>query len=126
VGFYRWHVPDPLMFSTELRATIQQIGAAMFLEGQDADFADFAAQHPVAGRGWWRVPGLLAGGIAERVDDYCATAYVYAQRPQAVPRVDPTLAVTDVQRRPWEQPSPMELLLSMAGEPEVFLPRASR
>jgi hypothetical protein len=126
VGFYRWHVPDPLMFSTELRATLQQIGAAMFLEGQEADFEAFAATHPVAGRGWWRVPGLLAGGIAERVDDCCATAYVYAHRPQAVPRVDPALAATDVQRRPWEQPSPMELLLSMAGEPEVFLPRAAR
>jgi Protein of unknown function (DUF2961) len=26
VGFYRWHVPDPIMFAREFRMTIQQIG----------------------------------------------------------------------------------------------------
>jgi hypothetical protein len=72
------------------------------------------------------VPGLHAGGIAERVDDCCATAYVYVRRPQPVPTVEPGLAVADVQRRPWEQASPMELLLSMAGEPEVFRARVDR
>jgi hypothetical protein len=123
LSFYRWHVPDPIMFADDLRATIQQIGAAMFLDGQDAEFEAFAASHPVAGRGWWRVPGLLAGGIAERVDDCCATAYVYAQRPQPVPKVDQSLATADLVRRPWEQPTPMEMLLSMAGEPQVFRPR---
>lgn len=126
VGFYRWHVPDPIMFEREARVTIQQIGAAMFLAGQDADFEAFAADHPVAGRGWWRVPGLVAGGITERVDDYCATGYVYATRPQPVPRVDPAVAVADMARLESEQPGPMEVLLGMAGgtEPDVFRPRA--
>ena len=35
VGFYRWHVPDPVMFERSLRVTIQQIGAMFFLDGQE-------------------------------------------------------------------------------------------
>jgi len=34
-GFYRWHLPDPIMFATDLRVTIQQIGAAFFRRGRD-------------------------------------------------------------------------------------------
>lgn len=125
VGFYRWHVPDPIMFTDELRVTIQQIGAATFLAGGEEEFERFAAEHPVAGRGWWRVPGLVASGIAERVDDYCATAFVYAATPQPVPRVDVALATADLARLPTEQPSFIELLLSGVAhtEPEVFRPR---
>ena len=29
VGFYRWHLPDPIVFRDELRVTIQQIGAVV-------------------------------------------------------------------------------------------------
>ena len=120
VGFYRWHVPDPIMFSEDLRVTIQQIGA-----GQEEEFEAYAATHPVAGSGWWQVPALTAGGITERVDDYCSTAYVYATRPQPVPRCEISDAVADVSRRPFEHPSPMEMLLSMAGEPEIFRARGA-
>ncbi len=125
VGFYRWHVPDPIMFSTDLRVTIQQIGMAMFGPGQEAQFEEFAAAHPAAGRGWWRVDGLLAAGIVERVDDYCATAFVYAARPQAVDRVDVGAATADLERRPYERASAMERFLTAAGnaEPDIFRPR---
>lgn len=125
VGFYRWHVPDPIMFSEDLRVTIQQIGAAMFFAGQEDDFESFAASHPVAGRGWWRVPGLTASGIVERVDDYCATAFVYATTPQSVCPVDPVVATADLGRLEYEQPDWMEMLFAAAAsnEPEVFRPR---
>jgi hypothetical protein len=125
VGFYRWHVPDPIMFARDMRVTIQQIGAATFIAGQDDEFEAFAADHPVAGRGWWRVPGLVASGITERVDDYCATAFVYAREPQPVPGVDLASATADIERRPYESPSFMEQMLDLAGgaEPEVFRPR---
>ena len=45
--------------------------------------------NPVAGAGWARNPNpaLLAWGITERVDDYCATAFVYCREPQPVPRL---------------------------------------
>jgi hypothetical protein len=125
VGFYRWHVPDPIMFRQDCRVTIQQIGAAAFLPGQEAELEAFAADHPVAGRGWWRAGPLLASGIVERVDDYCATAFVYATEPQPVPPVDVAVATADLQRRPYERPDPLEAFLAPGGrdEPEVFRPR---
>ena len=103
VGFYRWHVLDPIVFERELTVTIQQIGARGFRDGEEAEFADYERTNPVAGRGWVRdVPGFLAWGIAERVDDYCATAFVYCHEVQPVPRVDVAVATADLARRDWE------------------------
>ncbi len=119
VGFYRWHLPDPIMFERDLRVTIQQIGAKGFAYGQEAEFAAYAETNPVAGGGWLRdlAPGLLAWGIAERVDDYCATAFVYCTEAQAVPRVDPAVATADIARFPYEAAAPTELLAqSIAGQ----------
>jgi hypothetical protein len=112
VGFYRWHVPDPVMFETSLRVTIQQIGAMFFMDGQEADLAKYEETNPVAGDGWHRDlgPGMLAWGIAERVDDYCATAYVYCVEPQPVPRVEIDAVLADIERRDYEQPLPQERL----------------
>jgi D-arabinan exo alpha-(1,3)/(1,5)-arabinofuranosidase (non-reducing end) len=104
VSFYRWHIPDPVIFERELRVTIQQIGATFFQEGQEAEFEAYKVTNPAAGEGWGMVerPGLLAGGIAERVDDYCATAYVYCRDVQAVPRLDLDSALADIGRLPYE------------------------
>jgi hypothetical protein len=103
VSFYRWHVPDPIVFTTELKVTIQQIGAAFFQRGDEDRLAAYDATNPAAGRGWIRdVFGLLAWGIAERVDDYCATAYVYCRDPQPVPRLDVAAAIADIGRRDHE------------------------
>ncbi len=90
VGFYRWHLPDPIMFERELRVTIQQIGAMFFTAGQEEQLAAYEKTNPVAGTGWSNDvgPGMLAWGIVERVDDYCATAYVYCTEVQPVPRLD--------------------------------------
>ena len=114
VGFYRWHVPDPIMFRHDLRVTIQQIGYAAFFEAQESVFEQYARTNPAAGRGWLREPGspLLAWGIAERVDDYCATAYVYCTEPQAVPHLDLPTALADIARRPYEAPLTLEALLA--------------
>jgi hypothetical protein len=113
VGFYRWHVPDPVMFERDLRVTIQQIGAKFFLPGQEAELEKYEQTNPVAGEGWIRdlSPALLAWGIAERVDDYCATAYVYCIEPQAVPRLDVDATLADIERRDYEQPLPQEQLM---------------
>lgn len=99
VGFYRWHLPDPIMFSSDLRVTIQQIGAAYFLKGQEAEFEAYRATHPGAGNGWLTdmdLGDLLAFAIAERSDDYCATSYIYCERPQAVTRYETADAVKDI------------------------------
>ncbi len=109
VGFYRWHVPDPIMFERDLRVTIQQIGMAHI--GADA-FDEFEKTHPVSGRGWREHPGGARSGIHERVDDYCATAFVYCTQPQAVPRLDVTSALADIERRDYERPHFLERFLS--------------
>ena len=48
VSFYRWHLPDPIMFERDLTVTIQQIGAMFFPAG------------PGGGAG--RLPGDQPGG----------------------------------------------------------------
>ena len=115
VGFYRWHVPDPVMFERELRVTIQQIGAMFFAAGEEVALEEYERTHPVAGEGWVREVGrgLLAWGIAERVDDYCATAFVYCLEPQAVPRLDLEAALADIERRDYESPGSQEALTSL-------------
>ena len=109
IGFYRWHVPDPVIYREDLRVTIQQIGYALFRKDDEQKLAKFEPRNPPAGRGWdTEHPSLAARGIAERVDDYCATAYVYCQRPQAVPRLDLDLALADIERLPYEERLPSE------------------
>jgi hypothetical protein len=123
VGFYRWHLPDPIVFNTALTATIQQIGAVGIDKGPDASrrFQNYVP----AGTGWNYGPGvettpemramlsqpenrevaekIYAFGIAERVDDYCAAAFVYCREPQSVPRLDVKLALADIGLRPYEK-----------------------
>jgi hypothetical protein len=110
VGFYRWHLADPVMFDRSLRVTVQQIGYALFTAGQEEEFEAYARTNPAAGRGWDRSPrpGMVARGIAERVDDYCATAYVYCLQPQPVARLNVAAALADIGRRPYEAPHPFE------------------
>jgi hypothetical protein len=108
VGFYRWHVPDPIVFHDDLRVTIQQIGAAWFLPSDDAKADAYFAAHPPAGRGVLRGVLPVTFGIAERVDDYCATAFVYCRDPQPVPRLDIAAATADLERRSYERAAPME------------------
>jgi D-arabinan exo alpha-(1,3)/(1,5)-arabinofuranosidase (non-reducing end) len=106
VGFYRWHLPDPVMFTSDLRVTIQQIGFTAFEERDE--FERFAARNEAAGRGWRLLerdaaPDLILG-THERVDDYCAAAFVYCTTPQAVPRLDVARALADIGRLPYEPP----------------------
>jgi hypothetical protein len=117
VSFYRWHVPDPVIFLNDLHVTIQQIGMAFFLEGQEADFADWQASHAAAGHGWQlsEKGPLIASGLHERSDDYCATSYVYCTQPQAVPRLDVAAAIADIGRADGEIPSALERIMSRAA-----------
>lgn len=110
VGFYRWHLPDPIVFRHDLRVTIQQIGMASFPTGHDAGADAYFATNPPAGTGPVRnrIPGVAAMSICERVDDYCASSFTYAHDPQLVPRVDVASATADLSRRSYERADPME------------------
>ena len=114
VSFYRWHLPDPIVFERRLRVTIQQIGAVMVAPGDAATKDAIDAAGIVAGVGWHHVgrESVEWFAVAERVDDYCATAYVYCREVQAVPRVDVGTAVIDIERQSYEHPPAMERALS--------------
>ncbi|HNM77985.1 MAG TPA: DUF2961 domain-containing protein [Tepidiformaceae bacterium] len=107
ISFYRWHVPDPIVFREELKVTIQQIGYESFREDQEAEFEAYNRTNPAAGAGWRMKPwaGMHAAGIAERVDDYSAAAFVYCREAQAVPRLDIAAAIADIGRMPYEEPN---------------------
>ena len=104
VSFYRWHIPDPIVFSEEILVTIQQIGVVFFDEGDEEAFKAYEKTNPAAGEGWRfdLRPGQHVQGLAERVDDYCATAYVYCREAQPVPRLDLALALADIETLPYE------------------------
>jgi hypothetical protein len=109
VGFYRWHVADPIVFTDEVRVTIQQIGMHTFPAGASEPFERFAATHPAAGDGWMRrIPGVEALGIHERVDDYSAAAFYYCLAPSPVERLDVDAACADIGRLAHERADPME------------------
>ncbi|HVN36921.1 MAG TPA: glycoside hydrolase family 172 protein [Myxococcota bacterium] len=115
VGFYRWHLPDPIVFRESLRVTIQQIGAVAVPRGDNALRRRIERGRRLAGTGWYefaRGP-LEAFAICERQDDYCATAFVYCRDAQPVPRLDLASATADLARLPYEQPGPFELALGV-------------
>ena len=117
LGFYRWHVLDPIMFERELKVTIQQIGYDLFWQGQDDRVTEFESNGKVAGNGLTMMNGdspipLLAHGIVERVDDYCAVAFTVCKDAQAVPRLDVAAAIVDIARKDYEVASPQEALAS--------------
>jgi hypothetical protein len=118
VGFYRWHVPDPIVFTSSLRVTIQQIGMHLFAAGDEATRDAYAASNPVAGNGWLTpVPESLCGmALFERVDDYCATAFVYCAAAQPVPRVDVGAATADLARREHEHPDQFESMFGTVAQ----------
>jgi hypothetical protein len=90
-------LPDPIMFLDEIRVTIQQIGQAQtFKRREEKHFEAYKAGHLVAGNGWMETRDLIGAALVERVDDYCATAFVYCQRPQAAAQYDSGSAVRDI------------------------------
>jgi hypothetical protein len=110
VGFFRWHVLDPIMFEREMTVTIQQIGYDIFVPGDEERLARYEAEGRPAGLGLSRreaMPGV-AHGIVERVDDYCATAFTVCAEAQAVPRLDLAAATADLERRDYETAHPFE------------------
>lgn len=89
VSFYRWHVPDPIIFREHLCVTLQQIGMNMWPLGDEAGRGAYVTTNPLAGNGWLKPgPGIASMGLFERVDDVSAAAFVYLTSAQSVPTVD--------------------------------------
>ena len=115
VGFYRWHLPDPILFREKLKVTIQQIGFNMISAGEKHKADELVEAGMIAGRGLSlsKNPSMHAIGIFERIDDYCATAFVYLKKPQPVPPLNLETALSDIERRPYEKPDNFEIMLEM-------------
>jgi Protein of unknown function (DUF2961) len=99
VSYYRWHVSDPVLFNESARVTLQQIGSAMFRDGEEHALEHFKAEVTPAGDGW--IEGVLGGGVKaftlyERSDDWCATGFAYCAEPQPVPPLDVAAATADL------------------------------
>lgn len=104
LSFYRWHLPDPVMFSADLRVTLQQIGHIPHMTSAE-EVERYERTHLPASRGWVKSSdGTRLFGISERQDDYCATSFVYCRTPQAVPRFDMESARSDLDLLPYEDP----------------------
>jgi len=103
VGFYRWHLPDSIVFHDSFKATLQQIGGVLVPK----DRPDLLRKYQPAGTGWENVRSAdgkaMVAGIAERRDDYCAAAFVYCRDPQPVPRLDAKAACADIAFLPYER-----------------------
>ena len=92
-SFYRFHVPDPVYFSEDIKVTIQQIGndRSPKRAGPDGHLGEFIAQ------GFYRKDHVGSGQF-ERVDDMCSTAYWYQTLPTQPfpPFPDKALRSTDL------------------------------
>jgi D-arabinan exo alpha-(1,3)/(1,5)-arabinofuranosidase (non-reducing end) len=112
VSFYRWHVLDPVMFSDELRVTIQQIGSDIVAPGDGATRERLQSTRTITPAGWHELPGGYAVALSERSDDYCASSFVYRLEPRGVMPLDVGAATADVARLPHEQPFAAEGVLA--------------
>lgn len=84
-SFYRFHVPDPIYFRTDIRVTIQQIG---LVEAEDPLYKTGVPIYK-AGTGLVeRENGSF--GLFERQDDWSSVAYFYLDKPDNdLPPIDP-------------------------------------
>jgi hypothetical protein len=86
-GFYRFHIPDPIYFHKDIRATIQVMGGPNYQGMLDAMNRDPSLKFMKAGKGgeYYTREELEANprraDVMERIDDYCATAYWYMDKP---------------------------------------------
>lgn len=77
--FYRFHVPDPVYFTSGIHVTAQQMGIQLTPDAADPMFQ---TGHSIYKAG----PGLIemahnAAGVFERQDEWSAVAYSYLDRP---------------------------------------------
>ncbi|HVU22901.1 MAG TPA: glycoside hydrolase family 172 protein [Opitutus sp.] len=80
-AFYRYHVPDPIYFRSDVHVTIQQIGC--WDPKSIPVFRDAGRAVPAIAGGNvdWNDPKLPPYGLFERQDDVSSCAYFYLDRP---------------------------------------------
>ena len=87
-GFYRFHVPDPVFFYEDIRATIQVMGGPSYAAMLKSLDKDPTLRFMKAGDGtqYYTREELeknpKRAEVMERIDDHCATAYWYMDKPE--------------------------------------------
>jgi hypothetical protein len=87
-GFYRFHIPDPVYFHQDIRVTIQVMGGSRYEQMLQAMAKDPGLQFMKAGApGQYYTKEELEkeprrSDVMERIDDHCATAYWYMDKPE--------------------------------------------
>jgi len=98
-GFYRFHIPDPVYFHKDIRVTIQVMGGPSYQGMLDALKRDPTLKFMKAGKGdeYYTREELeknpTRAEVMERIDDHCATAYWYMDKPED--NLGPLAAVAD-------------------------------
>jgi hypothetical protein len=86
-GFYRLHIPDPVYFQKDCRATIQVMGGPSYAQMLEALKKDPSLRFMKAGKGgeYYTREELekdtKRAEVMERIDDYSATAWWYMDKP---------------------------------------------
>ena len=86
-GFYRFHIPDPVYFHQDIRVTIQVMGGPSYEQMLESLAKDPSLKFMKAGDGtqYYTREELEANPkraeVMERIDDYCAVAYWYMDKP---------------------------------------------
>jgi hypothetical protein len=87
-GFYRLHVPDPIYFYKDIRVTIQVMGGPGYRAMLQSMDKNPGLRFMKAGDGtqYYTREELEANprssNVMERIDDYCATAYWFMDKPE--------------------------------------------
>lgn len=87
-GFYRYHIPDPVYFHQDIRVTIQVMGGPNYRMMLNAMERNPEMKFMKAGKGgeYYTREELKANldraEVMERIDDHCATAYWYMDKPE--------------------------------------------
>ncbi|MBM3710351.1 MAG: DUF2961 domain-containing protein [Actinobacteria bacterium] len=89
--FYRYHIPDPVYFSKDIKVTIQQIG------GWNPDVTPlfYYNKSPIYSVKMEKIDftksaGLFNYGLFECQDDWSSCAYFYLDNPENnLPEIDP-------------------------------------
>lgn len=87
-GFYRFHIPDPVYFHKDIRVTIQVMGGPSYEQMIEALGKDPSLRFMKTGKGdeFYTREELeknpKRAEVMERIDDHCATAYWYMDKPE--------------------------------------------
>jgi hypothetical protein len=79
-SFYRYHVPDPIYFRSDIRVTIQQIGITLKTSAEDPLYNSGVPIYKAGVGLVEREKGSI--GLFERQDDWSSCAYFYLDKPE--------------------------------------------